>query len=96
MPNFGTVYTFFKSEFLGNEHGDPPFSFIVIYKRHDELCICKVLKKICPLEEFVINVLNKRWNGKTLHYYKFLVRSSGSSGDMINHSREEVSKSPAT
>ena len=27
MLNFGTVYTFIKSEFLRNEHGDPLFSF---------------------------------------------------------------------
>ena len=25
MLNFGPVYTFFKSEFLRNEHGDPSF-----------------------------------------------------------------------
>ena len=27
MLNFGPVYTFFKSEFLRKEHGDPPFFF---------------------------------------------------------------------
>ena len=57
MLNFGPVYTFFKNEFLRNEHWDPLF-FISIYNRHDELCMRKVLKKICPLEEFVTYLLN--------------------------------------
>ena len=47
---------FSKANFSETSTGTPFFSFQST-KRHDELCMCKVKKKICPLEEFVIYVL---------------------------------------
>ena len=44
MLNFGPVYTFFKSEFLRNEHGDPLF-FSVQSTRDMMSFVCAKLKK---------------------------------------------------
>ena len=56
MLNFGAVYTFFKGEFLRNEHRDPLFSYQSTRDMMSFVC-AKFKKKIRPLEEFVIYVL---------------------------------------